>query len=383
MKILMVSKYFPPIFGGASVQAIRLSKALLSHGCDVRFFVSSGLRETVKNDTYEGLNVTRVKTYSDIPNTKICELIFSIKLVLFVLLRPEFKILHFHAVSGVKLLTFPLLRLLGKKIVLKLTLVGVDDPLAFKQRRYLGWLYILCLKQAHVIIAISEKLKIRALEAGVNQSTIAKIYNGYDEETFFVPDANLKSDLRQSLGIPEQANAYISIGSIEYRKGYDVMLEAFADIQQVQANAVLFIVGQGNNAENSYYQGLLKIIKDKHLNNIFFVGGKKNVHEYLKAADCFLFCSRQEGFGTVIVEAMACGLPTVVMPIEGVTDDIIADVGIGAINNSMETKAFADLALQMVKSKNSEVLKESIQSLRQRFSMAEVAKSYIELYRHL
>ena len=47
----------------------------------------------------------------------------------------------------------------------------------------------------------------------------------------------------------------------------------------------------------------------------------------MQAADVFVFPSRREGFGTVMVEAMACGLPCVVTELPGITDFIFGASG--------------------------------------------------------
>ena len=382
-KILMVSMFFPPTFGGASVQSLRLAKELIKQGCQVEFLSDNATKPTIYNDQYDGVVVTRLKTYSENLHSKLRELIFSIKLIKFLLFRPDLKIVHFHAIRGLELLTFPIIRLMGKKVILKLTLVGVDDPLAFKRRKLLSPLFMWGLRSANHMIAISEELKQRSYQAGFDDQVVKKIFNGFDEENFFIPDAAQKAALRAQLAIPPNAPVFLSVGKVEHRKGYDLLLQAFVDIQKQMPEATLVVVGPDNVESNSYYLSLQAFITKHQLHNIHFVGRQYNVHEFTKASDYFLFCSRQEGFGTVMIEAMACGLPTIAMNIQGVTEDIVSDNRIGVINYSHDPAEFAQQALSLIKEAKQENIQSAVKTLSEKFSISNIAKSYIHLYRQL
>jgi len=382
-KILMVSMFFPPTFGGASVQSLRLAKELIKQGCQVEFVSDNATQATIYNDHYDGVVVTRLKTYSENLHSKLRELIFSLKLIKFLLFRPDLKIVHFHAIRGLELLTFPIIRLMGKKVILKLTLVGVDDPMAFKSRKLLAPLFMWGLRSANHMIAISDELQQRAYQAGFNDQVVKKIFNGFDEENFFIADATLKNSLRKKLNIPESAPVFLSVGKVEHRKGYDLLLQAFVDIQKAKPDAALVIVGPDNVETNNYYTNLLAFINEHQLKNIFFVGRQYNVHVYTKASDYFLFCSRQEGFGTVMIEAMACGLPTTAMNIQGVTEDIITDQRIGTINYSHNPAEFAQQALSLITKASENEVRSAVKALCEKFSISNIAKSYIHLYRQL
>lgn len=382
-KILMVSMFFPPTFGGASVQSLRLAKELIKQGCEVEFLSDNATNPTIHYDSYDGVVVTRLKTYSENLHSKLREVIFSIKLIKFLLFRPDLKIVHFHAIRGLELLTFPIIRLMGKKVILKLTLVGVDDPMAFKSRKFLAPFFMWGLRSANHMIAISDELQQRSYEAGFDDKVVKKIFNGFDEENFFIPSLELKTQLRQKLNISKSAPVFLSVGKVEYRKGYDLLLQAFAHIQKSKPEAVLVVVGPDNVESNTYYKQLLAFISEQKLHSIYFVGRQYNVHEYTKASDYFLFCSRQEGFGTVMIEAMACGLPTIAMNIQGVTEDIIYDPNIGVINYSHNPVEFAEQALSLIASANQEKIGISVRTLNEKFSISNIAKSYIHTYHQL
>jgi glycosyltransferase involved in cell wall biosynthesis len=379
----MVSVLFPPAFGGASVQSIRLAKELIRQGENVEFITDNGAGPTDKNVIYDGLVVTRLKTYSDSLHSKFRELIFSLKLIMFVAKRPDIKIVHFHAIRGIELLAFPILRLLSKKVILKLTLVGVDDPLAFKKRKLLSPFFMFGLKSANAMVAISKELKDRAGIAGFGDNVVKIIYNGFDESNFYIPQPELKQALREKFGIPYQAPVFLSVGKVEHRKGYDLLLEAFVHIQKQLPQAHLLIIGPDNIESNPFYKELQACIKKNDINNVRFMGRQQNVYEYTQASDFFLFCSRQEGFGTVLIEAMACGLPTVAMNINGVTEDIITDPRIGVINYSHDPEEFATQTLKLASSVNQQTKNEAVTLLGKKFSISNIAKSYIDLYQKL
>lgn len=383
INVLMVSMLFPPDFGGASVQSIRLANALKSKRINVEFFSDNGCKPTAISDVYEGLKVSRVKTYFDNVRSKAREIIFCIKLCAFVITRPDLRVLHFHSIRGLEALLFPFFRFIGRKVLLKLTLVDSDDPLTFKNRKKLSRFYMWGLKSAHVMVAISPELKERALAAGIDKHVVHEIFNGFDEQSFFVPTLDLRADLRRQLDIDAKAPVFLSIGKVEYRKGYDLLIESFEIIQKKMPDAHLIIVGPDNSAGNQFYVDLCNKIMEKELSNISFVGKKSNVHEYLKAADYFLFCSRQEGFGTVLIEAMACGLPTVAMNIVGITDEIVNDSRIGRVCYSHKPEDFASLCLELIAASSKTSLALASDDLKKTFSMAHISDKYIELYKQV
>lgn len=99
---------------------------------------------------------------------------------------------------------------------------------------------------------------------------------------------------------------FISVGNFIYRKGYDLFLDA---IKNLQLEDVAFII-VGSGKEKNHY---LNMIAQNNIKNVFFVDfcQKKELFELLKMSDVFFFPSREDIWGLVINEAMACGLPII------------------------------------------------------------------------
>lgn len=114
-----------------------------------------------------------------------------------------------------------------------------------------------------------------------------------------------KMKLRKKLGL-ECDKLFLSIGQINYRKGYDILIETIKKYNL--KNAAFVIAGDGKNLEE--YKNF---ILENNIQNVYFVGfkNKKEIEMLYKAADVFLFPTRYDIWGLVINEAMAYGLPII------------------------------------------------------------------------
>lgn len=99
----------------------------------------------------------------------------------------------------------------------------------------------------------------------------------------------------------------IAVGKQGYQKGYDMLLEAWVLVIQSFPDWHLEIYGT-KNPDNKLEQLAKKLnIKD----NITFFDPEKNIQEKYLDASIYVMSSRYEGFGMVLIEAMACGVPCV------------------------------------------------------------------------
>lgn len=103
----------------------------------------------------------------------------------------------------------------------------------------------------------------------------------------------------------EERKTVISIGQFIYRKGFDVLLNAWGDLD---GKYQLIIIGGGMDKDN--YIEIIREKKYRHVKIIDFVP-KEKVFNYLKASDIFVFPTREDVWGLVINESLANGVPVI------------------------------------------------------------------------
>lgn len=116
-------------------------------------------------------------------------------------------------------------------------------------------------------------------------------------------------------------NRVIAIGRLVYQKNFDSLIRAFSLVVDRFPSWNLAIFGEGSersSLENTIYQMGLS-------NSVRLMGQTQNVLEELSSSSILAVSSRYEGFGLVILEAMACGLPVVSYACPCGPKDIITD----------------------------------------------------------
>ena len=136
---------------------------------------------------------------------------------------------------------------------------------------------------------------------------------GIDLSQYDLSDG-IREKKRTELGLKETDFALISMGDLIERKNYSVAIKAMSKISDL--NIHYFICGKGPEEAK-----LIKLSEELGLRKrVHFLGYRNDIKELLKAADAFLFTSKQEGLARSLMEAMASGLPCVVSNIRGNTD---------------------------------------------------------------
>src|SRR5690606_11979601 len=130
-------------------------------------------------------------------------------------------------------------------------------------------------------------------------------YNSFHKNVFLIKNPSpfeVKKDLKYNI----ESRTIISLGRLTHQKGYDLLLKAWAKIEDLYPEWNIEIYGDGNDLEK------LLDIKDKlKLERIEFKGLTDNTPQVYEKASFFVMSSRFEGFGMVLIESHSFGLPTV------------------------------------------------------------------------
>jgi len=132
----------------------------------------------------------------------------------------------------------------------------------------------------------------------------------------FKPNISIRNKIRNSLSIPSNAFCLIFVGRLCRSKGIIDLVHALNYLN----NPRIFLIFVGNDEDNitEYISLNFKLL----LGNIRYIGYSHNQEDYMAASDLLCLPSYREGFGSVIIEAAACGLPSIGSDIYGIRDAI-------------------------------------------------------------
>lgn len=380
-------EYFP-IFSGHAVYLQHLISKLKNFDCDVSILTP----DFNEFEGFELINDIRVNRFDFCYDKKNWELNFSFKVIsyLFKNIR-SYDILHINGHLDVYGFFTLFNKFIRKHTISQMVLLGSDDPMTVMKQYKLMNMRFKILSLMDQFLCISKPIADSYQMAGLPMKKLTYIPQGVDVDKFRpIENLNEKETLKIQLGLNHHKKIVIFIGAIVKRKGIDWLLEAWDKIQSKHPDSLLLLVGQDtftgndiNKLELEKFVAEMKNVVSLKNYNVVFTGKKDNVEQYLKCADVFVLPSRKEGFGNVILEAMACGLPAVVTYMDGVSKETIIHGTNGFIvNDTMELSdaintllSDPDLASNMGRAGNRRALNE--------FALTKIAEQYSTLYHSL
>lgn len=168
---------------------------------------------------------------------------------------------------------------------------------------------------AHRVICISSSVQELGVQYAIFSGEKSKVINkgssnGIELDQFSanqVPKA-ASASLRAALGINDTDFVYGFVGRLIDRKGIQELYDAFERISLVLPNIKLVVVGP---VEKSQISDLTILEKLEEHSNILMVGKQADVPLYLSLMDVFVLPAWWEGFGNVLVQAAAMGVPVI------------------------------------------------------------------------
>jgi glycosyltransferase involved in cell wall biosynthesis len=169
--------------------------------------------------------------------------------------------------------------------------------------------------------------------------------------------------------------AVVAAGRLADAKNYPLMLDAFA-LVRAQMPARLFILGQGE-LEPSLRERVHQLGLER---DVVFCGFQRNPWKYFARGDVFVLTSHYEGFGNVLVEAMACRVPVVATASPG-TKEIVNNGHDGVIVERHQPEAVAAALVGLLRDSSSlRRMGEAARCSAERFAMPAVAAAYDRVF---
>lgn len=182
---------------------------------------------------------------------------------------------------------------------------------------------------SHRVICVSPSLRKRAIELNIVSEQKAIVMgkgssNGIDLE-IFSPKSNSKADaleLRRSLGIGEDDLVLGYAGRLVREKGINELIEAWSNLRNKYSSLHLLIVGSTHNLTDITRENLVVLKNDSRINLVGHIPKGERLVNYYICMDLFVVPTYREGFGNVLLEASALGIPVVSSNIPGCVDAV-------------------------------------------------------------
>jgi len=217
--------------------------------------------------------------------------------------------------------------------------------------------------------------KIVTVSKGIEKK-LNNQYNLKKTKTIYNP-IDLKLINQKSLDPkPFEFDYILAAGRLSREKGFDILINAFAK-SNLKNKIKLIILGEGKERNN-----LEKLIDGLDLKKQVLLYGKvDNPFVYMKHATFFILSSRFEGFGIVIIEALACETPVIATNCESGPSEIIEN-GKNGLLVPVEDEEALELAMDKL-FYNKELcvkLKTNARRSVKKYDIKNIAKDWIKLF---
>ena len=363
--VLHVFRYFRPDFTGEGIYLEKLAPLLAARGIrsDV---IAASTRPPAVAPELPGIDRLR---YFGRPGRAGPHV--DPRLLLWLLRHARrYEAVHLHAIVE-RLFLVPLLaRALGCRVIQSCTL---DDGIGTVIDSYRGWRRPVArtlVRALHAVVAISPRLATDSRRV-LPDSQVHLIPQGVALPA--APSTN-RAAVRTELGLPADAVLLLFVGSLSRRKGIDTLVALQRGLPAA-ARTQLVIVGP--DLEDAY---AAQVRAEAAGAAIYFAGYTNDPKPWYAAADIFVFASHAEGFGNVLLEAMAHGLPVVSRRLAGVTDAFIDDGRTGLLFDTDAELRAAVLRLAADPGLRAALGTAAAAVARADYALPDIAARYVALY---
>jgi len=307
MKILFVLEFYPPHIGGVEIVFKNLAEGLVKEGHEVTI-VTQRLNRTKKQEIVNGVSIFRINCLS----SRYLFTFLSIPKVFN--LAKQADIIHTTTYNG----AFPswiAARLLRKPSIITIHEILGKSWLTFgnlnwftaKLHQFLERLIIFLNFDCFVSVSESTKRNLLKHDSKLEKKSVV-VYNGVDYDFFNSKKYDGKK-IRKKLGLNKKF-VYLFYGRPGISKGLEYLIKAVPKISKNIPNSKFLAIVSGHGTFEKSYEQILKLINKLNIkNNMILLNPvpRKELPNYIKAADCVVVPSLTEGFGFTAAESSAMG----------------------------------------------------------------------------
>lgn len=192
--------------------------------------------------------------------------------------------------------------------------------------------------------------------------------------------AHLPSDPARVAGLRERFHGHRVVGHIgalvDRHKGQRLLIETAEQLRDSHPDLLFLCLGQGEDDAQLRRES-------SHLDNLVWEGFRDNVGDYLEIMDLFAFPSRNEGLGSILLDAMDHGVPVVATAVDGIPD-IVAHGRSGLLVPPGDAQALAAAITDLIDDPAQRArLAQGAREQLADFTPASMAKAYLTLYERI
>jgi len=151
---------------------------------------------------------------------------------------------------------------------------------------------------------------------------VTVVNNGLEMARYDAALVECDGSLRQSLGLVDDAVIVVAAGRVTEDKGFDLLVEAAGQVCPTHPNVVFLLCGPVDSPD--FYSALFQRIEQLGLKDrVRLLGRRDDLPNVMAQSDVFVLSSRREGHPYVLLEAMACNLPTIATRCGGVDETVV------------------------------------------------------------
>jgi len=347
MKIAFIyDAVYPWVKGGAEKRIYELATRLAQRGHDVHWY-SLGWWWPEKGETdiiIDGIHLhgvsNPIELYSDDRRSIKEALIFSLKLFN-PLFKENYDVVDCQGFPFFSCFTAKVHAMTGKS-KLVITLLEVWGDFWYE---YLGKLGIIGKLVERTMLSLTDNLITISYKTKKDLRRIKK-----SERSIVIPPG-IDFSYIQKIKTSDEVSDIIFVGRLIKEKNVDILIKSISIIKEKNPNISCLIIGEGPERSK-----LEKLVDDLKINdNINFKCFMKNhdyIIGYMKSSNVLVLPSVREGFGIVVIESNACGIPVVVMDHEMNAAKDLVHEGVNGYKAKLSPEDISDKIIKSIENKD-------------------------------